>query len=353
MTMKKLPGELNPEQKGAAALLCLVLVGGIGWVDYLTGYHISLLSLYVLPTGLALYYVGRFFAIFIAIASVFVKMASDRFAGQPYAGPLVVTWNAGIFLSIFLIVIYLLSALKQALEGLEIKVAERTQALSHEMRERERLEREILDLTEKERQRFGNELHDVVCQELASIAIASHMLTKKLQGRQAVEEANARELAGMVDHTLAQTRRIARGFFTAGFDVDGLAEALRETARGVEERTGIHCAVRWPESFVISNEDVVLHFFRIAQEAIQNAVRHGRASQIEVSLGRTVDTVQLVVDDNGRGLTVSETPGSGLGLRIMHYRSGIIGGELQVSPGPSGGTRIACRIPATMIARGN
>jgi signal transduction histidine kinase len=153
----------------------------------------------------------------------------------------------------------------------------------------------------------------------------------------------------MVDHALTSARSIARGFFTAGFNVMGLAEALREFARNVQERTGIQCSVEWQDNLVIHNEDVVMHFFRIAQEAMQNAVKHGVPSHIDVSLKRSDDVVQLTVEDDGNGFVSNDKPARGLGLRIMAYRAGIIGGELRVDSRPPGGTRVVCTIPAQKI----
>jgi two-component system sensor kinase FixL len=125
---------------------------------------------------------------------------------------------------------------------------------------------------------------------------------------------------------------------------------LRETSKNIEERTGVRCEVQWEDNLVIANEDVVMHFFRIAQEAIQNAVRHAAPTLIKVSLRRLVETVQLAVEDDGIGLSPSARSTKGLGLRIMVYRAGIIGGELMIENSPKGGTRIVCVIPIEKIS---
>jgi signal transduction histidine kinase len=338
------------KRKPVFALACLILLGLIGVLDYTTGYHVSLILLYLLPIGFATIYVGPRFSSCLAVLSVAVWQGSNLMAGMPYQGFAVHAWNYCIVLTLFLVFVYLLHALRTALEGLEAKVAERTEALWQEMRERERLEREILDLTERERQRFGHELHDVVCQELAGIAIASHLLTKRLHAKGIAEADKAREIASMLDRALTKTRSVAGGFFTAGFDVAGLAEALRETARNVEQRSGVECYVRWQENLVISNEDVVMHFFRIAQEAIQNAVKHAEATHVEVSLKHRDESVELIIEDNGGGVPPTAKSGKGLGLRIMAYRAKIIGGELTIEPAASGGTRVTCVIPAEKIS---
>jgi signal transduction histidine kinase len=337
-------------RKVRTGLFCLAALWLIGLIDFWADYRLLFTVLYVLPIGVATVFVDRRVAIGFSILSVILWNGGDMLGGGPSPGIAILLWNDAIVFSLFLIVIYLLDALHRSLLGLESTVEVRTHALRHEMEERQRLEHETLDLSERERQAFGHELHDVVCQELASIAIAGHLLAKKLESKGLPESEGAREIAGMVDRALTKTRSVARGFFTAGFDVMGLAEALRETSKNIEERTGVRCEVQWEDNLVIANEDVVMHFFRIAQEAIQNAVRHAAPTLIKVSLRRLVETVQLAVEDDGIGLSPSARSTKGLGLRIMVYRAGIIGGELMIENSPKGGTRIVCVIPIEKIS---
>jgi signal transduction histidine kinase len=338
-------------KKRDAALLCLIGLLLIGDFDYLTGYQISLLIFYILPIGFATIYVGSAFAIFLAILSVAVSICTDFWTGMPHSEVPVMAWNVGIVLTAFFVVIGLLHVLNHILLRLEASVEQRTLALVAEMRERGRLEREIIDLSEREQLRFGQELHDRVCQELASVAIASHMLARKLLATEHEETAHAREMALMADHALETTRSVARGFFTAGFDSAGLAEALRESARHTEEQNDISCVVHWQETLKIADENTVIHLFRIAQEAIQNAVKHAAASRIEISLKRKGGTLQLTIEDNGKGLDPSSRKGKGLGLHIMAYRAGLIGGEFKTECPTDGGTRVVCLVPFDKLQR--
>ena len=339
----------KPAARLLSGALCFLALCVIGLIDYWADYRLLFTVLYVLPIGFATVNISRSYAVVLAFLSVIFWNGGDFMGGAPSPGVAIRVWNDGIVLSLFLIIIFLLDILRWTLVGLETTVQERTQELRLEMEERQYLEQETIEISERERQTFGQELHDVVCQELTSIGIASHLLVKKLQAREGKEADDAREIAVMVDHALTSTRSIARGFFTAGFNVSGLAEALREFARNVQERTGIKCAVEWQENLVIHNEDVVMHFFRIAQEAIQNAVKHGVPSHIDVSLKRIDDVVQLTVEDDGNGFVSTGKPAKGLGMRIMAYRAGIIGGEFKVDSRPPGGTRVVCIIPAEKI----
>jgi signal transduction histidine kinase len=338
-------------KKFTAALLCLIGIFIIGDIDYATGYQISLLVFYILPVGFATIYVGPAFAIFLAILSIAISVCTDFWAGMPYAEIPILGWNVTIVLSVFIIVIGLLHALNRILLRLESSIEERSRDLFNEMSERGRMEREIIELSERERRRFGQELHDVVCQELASVTIAAHMLARKLLATEHDETALAREIARMTDHALETTRSVARGFFTAGFDGAGLAEALREAARYTTEHHCIPCVVHWQENLVITNEDIVIHLFRIAQEAIRNVVKHAAASHIEVSLRCEDKMFRLTIEDNGRGLSAPNGERKGLGLRIMSYRAKLIGGEFKTEHPPKGGTRVVCQVPIEKLKR--
>jgi len=338
------------ERKLLFGLFCMIALCVIGLIDYWADYRLLFTVLYVLPIGFATVYVNRIYALVLAVLSVLVWNLGDIVANAPSPGVGIRLWNDGIVFSLYLIVIYLLHALHQTLVGLETTVQQRTKALRNEMNQRERLEREILDLTERERQQFGQELHDVVCQELTSIAIAGHLAIKKLsaKGMDGVED--IQEIAQMVDRVLSKTRSVAGSFFTAGFDVEGLAEALHEAARNIEERSSIKCEIEWQKHLSNWNEDVVMHLFRIAQEAMHNAVKHAEASRIKVSLKETTQaTVQLIVEDNGKGLPASEKSTKGLGLRIMAYRASLIGGTLTRESPPQGGTRVTCIVPLQSV----
>jgi len=338
-------------KKANAVLLCLMAILIIGDIDFLSGFRISLLTFYILPIGIAAIYVGPAFAASLAILSIAISLSTDFWSGMPLSDAWVKACNASIALSVYFVVIGLLRVLNQILLRLESSIEQKTRDLVKEMSERSRLEREIIDLAERQQRRFGQELHDVICQELTGVTIAAQMLLRKLAAGGYEETAHARELAYMADHVLETTRSVARGFFTAGFDGVGLSEALRETARRTELQNRISCVVRWQDNLAITNEDIVIHLFRIAQEAIHNVIKHADASNIEVSLKSGEKMLQLVIEDDGKGLPPSKNRGSGLGLRIMAYRAGLIGAEFKAEHPSQGGTRIVCRVPMDKLER--
>ena len=336
---RRVKGKLLP------VFLCLLSLGIIGYVDSSIDYRISLLIFYVLPVGYASIRVGPLFATIVAVIAVVFSVGADLLAGMPYPGLSVILWDGAVDLAVFASVIFLLQLLNRQMVGLEATVKARTRDLFDQMSERGRLEREITEFSEREHRRLGSELHDLVCQELASLAIDAHLLTRKLLGLKLGEAEEAREIALKADRTLTKARHVARGFVTAGFDSAGLAEALQETARQVEKSGRISCVIRWQENLVLADEDTVTQLFRIAQEALRNAVQHAGASRIEVRCECKENVLQLAVEDNGKGFSPPDRKGKGLGLNIMAYRAGLIGGELKVEHPATGGTRVVCLVP--------
>jgi signal transduction histidine kinase len=339
-----------PQPNLFGALLCLLFLVLIGVVDYVIGYHISLIVLYAIPIGLATIYVGPELAFILSLCAVGMSRGGDLLSGMPYPGHSIFLWTCVIPLTFFVIVIAGLTLLNHIRVGLEATVRQRNQALLEEMRERGRLEREVIELSEREHRRFGQELHDLVSQELAAIAIDAHFLARTLLAAEHAEAERARQIAWKVDRALTKARNIARGYFTLGFDAAGLAEALQEIARTAQQSSGLSCVVRCSDNLVMGNEDATVQLFRIAQEAVQNAVRHAAASSITISLERREDLFWLGVEDNGKGLPSEPSRDSKLGLSIMAYRAGLIGGKLMFERPKGGGTRVVCCVPAAKLS---
>jgi len=361
----RLSGKLGARYKLAAGLLCLLAVLVIGLIDYVTGYEVSVMVFYAIPVGLAAVYVSPGYAVLLGLAAVTLSRSTDILSGMPYPGHAVFFTNCAIPFAFFLILIAALYLLNQIREGLESTVEQRNRSLLQEMHERGRLERQVIELSEREHRRFGQELHELVTHELASIAIDAHLLARNRFDPREEEAGRAREIALKVDRALTKARNIARGYFTLGFDAAGFAEALREIAHRTQKATNIPCHVHCADDLAIGNEDATIQLFRIAQEAVQNAARHADATQIIITFERRDDQFWLIIEDNGKGLdatTSGPTNGTGadakpprkekgLGLSIMAYRSSLIGGKFLTELCPSGGTRVICTVPAAKLTR--
>jgi PAS domain S-box-containing protein len=216
--------------------------------------------------------------------------------------------------------------------------------------ERQRLERQILEISDREQARIGQEIHDGLCQQLVSLAFDANSLEQRLQGEARPEAPTAHRIVEFLDQAITEARQLARGLFPVRLEAEGLPSALEELANNTSERFGINCRFQSNEGAVVNSKAIATHLYRIAQEAINNSIRHGQARSIEIQLLRAGDELELRVEDDGTG---AEPPApesgklSGMGLYIMDYRARAIGGMLRLGPGLTGGTIVSCCVPST------
>ena len=205
--------------------------------------------------------------------------------------------------------------------------------------ERKRLEQEILDVSNRERQAIGRDLHDGLGQELTGVALMLRGLATRLERRSPdiVEPVN--EIVGLVNQSIESTRSLTRGLLPVHTDSGGLPFALSALAARSREMYGFEVNFRaevLPESTLA--ETTASHLYRIAQEAITNAARHGQASRIDIVLAVKRGSVQLEISDDGVGIGGSHEPESGMGLRIMRYRADMIGAKFEIDSNMPRGT---------------
>jgi signal transduction histidine kinase len=215
-------------------------------------------------------------------------------------------------------------------------------ALVRDVAERHLREKEILEISNREQLRLGQDLHDGLGQHLTGITFLTRALESKLSAQGVAEAAEVAEIGKLVMQALSQTRNLARGLFPVEVETHGLAPALKDLALTVEKMFNISCRFEGEESLAIRNRTVSHHLFRVAQEAISNSVKHGKATQVVLNLESDSDHLVLSVRDNGLGISTDKTKSQGLGLRIMAYRAQKIGGTLHVVPGEDGGTLVRC-----------
>jgi len=239
---------------------------------------------------------------------------------------------------------YLLSEELRDFEARGVACAEdEILVIVRDVTERKRLEREIIEATSREQQRIGQDLHDSLGQHLTGITFLTKVLERKLTSKAPEEAEAAAEIGRLVIQALAQTRNLARGLFPAELEQNGLVAALTELAGTVEQTCGVRCTLRAHQNVTVQDNVFATHLFRIAQEAINNSVKHGKARDIKVDLQPRGDQTELSITDDGSNAHFSpETKTQGLGLRIMHYRARRIGGSLHVSVTDQGGTKVTC-----------
>lgn len=212
--------------------------------------------------------------------------------------------------------------------------------------ERKLLEKEVLEISDREQERIGQDLHDGLCQQLAGIELVCQTLEEDLATTAPAQAGQARTIAKYVRESIGQARGLARGLSPVGIELDGFVTALRELALSTEKMFGVRCEVSCGDTPVAEKNPAATHLYRIAQEAIHNAIRHGRAQVIVLSIRAGERYFELRVEDDGSGLPADVQSSRGMGLRIMKYRAGMIGGTLEIDPRPEGGTIVRCLFPA-------
>jgi signal transduction histidine kinase len=334
----------GPAHRRRLALAALVGVLVIGILDYLTGFELTMQVFYILPITLAVAAFDWPFGIVLAVASVIAGIISDIASGAKYESSLVPTWNGLISLGVYLMVVWLESSLLSLQREMNERVRQRTTDLTAEMAERERLEREVLDISERERRVIGHELHDGLSQHLTGTSLVAQALHRRLAARQAEETADMAQVITLVDEGIEQTRMLAKGLLLAEVDREGLEPALREFAAEIRRTSRVDLALRCEGPLVLPEDGTATQLFRITQEAVRNALRHGQARHVDVAVVQEHGALDLTIRDDGTGLPPSADRRPGLGLRIMAHRAAIIGAKFAVAPAPEGGTLVTCHL---------
>ena len=200
--------------------------------------------------------------------------------------------------------------------------------------ERVRLQRQLLRIVEHEQARFGQELHDGLCQQLVGLGFDIHLLEQSLRETAQPLAAQARRIAVSLDDALTAGRALARNLFPVKLEDEGLASALQELAAGLTLRHGLTCRFENPDDVLVPDNARAMHLYRIAQEALNNAVRHAQAREIVLRLTGTAAELHLTVSDDGVGLPANPKGGAGLGLHTMEYRARSLRGTLRVNRRP-------------------
>ena len=213
--------------------------------------------------------------------------------------------------------------------------------------ERRRLEHEVLVAAEREQERMARDIHDGLGQVLTGSAMMLSAAERELAADGRAElAADLARIRGHVSDALDQARAIARGLFPVEIDPDGLAPALRQLCEDVAGVLGVACTFEAGDRLAVASSESAGHLYRIVQEATTNAVRHGRARAVDVTLSRDGDDAVLAVRDDGSGISEAAVEGGGgLGLRTMAYRARRVGGTLEVQPADGGGTVVRVRFP--------
>ena len=212
--------------------------------------------------------------------------------------------------------------------------------------EHHRLERQILEISDREQARIGQDIHDGLCQQLVSLAFDANALQRELTAENRPEAKTALRIAEFLDQAITESRQLSRGLFPVRLGKVGLSPALQELASTISARFQIQCRFNSKGPVAVKNAAIATHLYRIAQEAVANAVKHSRARTVCIRLRARTGQIELRVEDDGAGLSPAKRKkATGLGLHIMDYRARAVGGTLHVGPGRRGGTIVSCCVP--------
>ena len=200
------------------------------------------------------------------------------------------------------------------------------------------------NLREREQGRIGQDLHDGLGQHLTGIAFMSKLLEKNLAVQSHAEAANAARIVQQVNEAISKTRELSRGLLPVSSEAMGLISALERAVEEVQNRFGLACRLICPEPVLLDDSRTATHLYRIAQEAMNNAVKHAKATRIDITLAKSAGGLLLSIKDNGVGFSIDNPSGGGIGLRIMRHRAKMVGGALSIERVPEGGTLITCRL---------
>jgi PAS domain S-box-containing protein len=218
----------------------------------------------------------------------------------------------------------------------------RIAGIAEDITERKLLEREVIEINDRERSHLGRDLHDGICQQLVSIAFATDLLRRDLIAKSPGEAARAAKITALLDSAISQARNLSHALCPVNLAGDGLAVALRSLAGNASNESGIVCGADCSEAVFIQDYAIATHLYRIAQEAVQNAIKHANPSQILIQLTQDADVVHLTISDNGVVANEEGERDFAIGLSVIKYRTHMAGGRLEVRQKVSGGTVVSC-----------
>lgn len=350
--MVRLLERLERRSQTFLVLAGLAVLAVIGIIDYLTGFEVLFSVFYLLEVALAAWFVGKGFGLLMSVLSVLVWIGGDLAAGARYSNPLIPAWNALILMVFYFVVVWLLTNLRALHLELEARVRQRTAALVREMAERRRLEEEILSVSEREQRRIGHELHDSLCQHLTGTALAGQVLGERLAAKSLPEAADADKVVELVEEGITLARNLARGLYPVEMEAEGLMAAFQDLADNMTKGARVRCVFECEAPVLMHDDAAATHLYRIAQEAVRNAIQHGKPKRIGITLAEQNGLVTLTVEDDGVGVPETAQKSGGLGVRIMAHRAAMIGGSFAIEPAATGGTIVTCSIPKAIATSG-
>ena len=218
-----------------------------------------------------------------------------------------------------------------------------------DLSEKKMLEREVADISTLEQQRIGQEIHDGLGQELTALNLFATKLKRDLDKLNLPQANTAQAMIDLLQQAMFETRTLSHGLVPVPVTPEGLSAALRKLAQDTQASTNISCHFESNSPVTALDQTTAMQLYRIVQEALNNAIKYAEATQIIIQLEQVEDSSTLTISDDGKGFDLNEKIKAGYGLRIMHYRAGIVGCHLQIQTQAGKGTLIACRFTPDRI----
>jgi signal transduction histidine kinase len=315
----------------------IAVLVAIGFADFNTGYEVSMSIVYAVPIFMTAWFCNKKDALLIALIAGLIWWWANFGSGHAYLQSWHEGWETFVRLGYFIFIAIGADSLRAQRDAASARIA----LLEHS----QRLEREIIGISEREQRRIGQDLHDGLCQYLAALGCAAASLQGDLEKLELSSQAKvAGELTKFLRDAVVQTRDLSRGLAPVPIGEDGLASALEDLAQSVKRLQGVDCTFTANQFSHSCDEKSAMHLYRIAQESINNATKHGKARKIDISIRTAGENTILRIADDGAGISRTAPGRRGMGLNIMNYRARVSGGELQIEEPPHGGTVVSCTI---------
>jgi signal transduction histidine kinase len=340
---------MQPRSTVPVFLTGLIGLGAVGLLDWGITSEISVSTFYLLPVAFVAWFGGRTAGFTLSFVAAMVWFWAEYFGRAPYSSGAAAFWQSISRLVFFVVIAFFVDRIRLLAVNLEALVKERTTALEQEIVRRQELEREALEITEREQERVAHELHDQLAAYLAGIAFRAKIMAESLDRRSVPEAMDAHNLTKLANNATNQVRNLARLLAPPEGGIGDLTAALARLGAEAETAFGITCPVEVPKELPRLTEGQSGQLCRIAQEATRNAIQHSRAELVQISVSLEQERLKLRVECDGKVWKPSDQPTAGLGLRIMSHRAARLGGTLSIQSRESGGTLVTCEVPIGVL----